>query len=98
MMQGMVYALADYVLYCASKAGLIGATKALAKELAPAVCVNAVAPGIITWPDGFDQADKERQLSLIPAGRIGKPEELTSAIVFLCQSDCLRPKQLVQFF
>ncbi len=78
---------AQYVLYCSSKAGLIGATKALAKELAPAVCVNSVAPGVVTWPGDFDQAEKERQLSFIPAGRIAEPGEVAGAIMFLLRND-----------
>jgi len=92
---------AEYAAYCASKAGLIAVTKALAKELAPAICVNAVAPGVITWPDDFDgipqtrkdafggpdeQAGK-RQLSFIPAKRLGDVSEIASAVVFLLKND-----------
>ena len=78
---------AGYVLYCSSKSGLIGATKALAKELAPAVCVNAVAPGVVTWPSDFDESERQRQLSFIPAGRIAEPDEVTKAIIFLLEND-----------
>jgi NAD(P)-dependent dehydrogenase (short-subunit alcohol dehydrogenase family) len=78
---------ADYVLYCSSKAGLIGATKALAKELAPAICVNAVAPGIVNWPDDFDEAKKQRQLSLIPLKRIAEPQEIAHAVISLLEND-----------
>jgi NAD(P)-dependent dehydrogenase (short-subunit alcohol dehydrogenase family) len=78
---------ANYVFYCASKAGLIGATKSLAKELAPAICVNAVAPGIITWPDDFDDAEKQKQLSLIPLKRIAKPQEIACAVISLLEND-----------
>jgi NAD(P)-dependent dehydrogenase (short-subunit alcohol dehydrogenase family) len=78
---------ADYTLYCASKAGLIAATKSLAKELAPNICVNAIAPGIITWQDDLDDKQKSRQLSHIPAGRAGTLDELTSAVLFLLQND-----------
>jgi NAD(P)-dependent dehydrogenase (short-subunit alcohol dehydrogenase family) len=78
---------AEYVLYCSSKAGLIGATKALAKELAPAVCVNAIAPGIVTWPGDFDESEKQRQLSFIPVRRIGEPEDVTEAVIFLLKND-----------
>ncbi len=78
---------AKYVFYCASKAALINATKSLAKELAPAICVNAVAPGVVTWPEGFDEAAKKRQLSFIPAGRIGDVSEIASAVIFLLEND-----------
>ena len=71
---------ANYAVYCASKAGLIAATKSMAKELAPAICVNAIAPGVITWPEGFGKENKERQLAHIPAGRTGYTSEITSAI------------------
>jgi len=78
---------AGYVLYCSSKAGLIGATKALAKELAPRICVNSIAAGLVTWPGDFDQAEKQRQLSLIPVRRIAEPKEITDAIIFLLRND-----------
>ncbi|MHC4075886.1 MAG: SDR family NAD(P)-dependent oxidoreductase [Planctomycetota bacterium] len=78
---------ANYVLYCSSKAGLIGATKALAKELAPAICVNAVAPGVVTWPDGFDESQKQQQLLMIPMRRVARAEEITQAVIFLLKND-----------
>jgi NAD(P)-dependent dehydrogenase (short-subunit alcohol dehydrogenase family) len=77
----------EYVLYCSSKAGLIGATKALAKELAPQITVNAVAPGMVTWADDFDESQRKRQLKLIPLGRIGEPKEVAEAIIFLLEND-----------
>ena len=70
-----------------SKAGLIAATKALAKELAPSVCVNAVAPGIVTWPESFDQRQKNRQLSFIPLKSTADPVEIADAVVFLLRND-----------
>ena len=78
---------AEYILYCSSKAGLNGATKALAKELAPGVCVNSVAVGVVNWPNDFDESEKKRQLSFIPVGRIAKPNEITEAIIFLLEND-----------
>lgn len=78
---------ANYTVYCASKAGLIAATKSMAKELAPAICVNAIAPGVIIWPKGFSEEGKKRQLAFIPAGRTGYTSEITSAIIFLLQND-----------
>ena len=78
---------AGYVLYCSSKAGLIGATKALAKELAPSICVNSVAPGVVTWPSDFDESEKQRQLSFIPVRRIAKISEVTAAVIYLLKND-----------
>jgi pteridine reductase len=78
---------AKYAVYCASKAGLIAATKSMAKELAPAICVNGVAPGVIAWPAGITEEDKKRQLEFIPAGRIGYKSEINSAIMFLLRND-----------
>ncbi|MHC4888989.1 MAG: SDR family NAD(P)-dependent oxidoreductase [Planctomycetota bacterium] len=78
---------AGSVLYCSSKAGLIGATKALAKELAPRVCVNSIAPGVVTWPGDFDESEKKRQLSFIPVRRIPELNEITGAMVFLLKND-----------
>ena len=78
---------AEYSLYCASKAGLVAATKSLAKELAPRFCVNAVAPGVVTWPKGFDRDQEARQLSHVPLGRAGTTDEITSAIIFLLKND-----------
>jgi NAD(P)-dependent dehydrogenase (short-subunit alcohol dehydrogenase family) len=76
-----------YSVYCAAKAGLIAATKSLAKELAPGITVNAVAPGLVTWPEGMDEAGRKRQLGFIPAGRTARPEEIVAAVVFLLQND-----------
>ena len=84
---GAIRPWAEYVAYCSSKAGLIGATKALAKELAPQICVNGIAPGIVSWPADFGESEKDRQLSFIPARRIGQPQEVADAAIFLLQND-----------
>ena len=84
---GGVRPWAGYVLYCSSKAGLIGATRALAKELAPAICVNSVAPGIVSWPSDFDESEKQRQLKFIPVRRTARMNEVTEAVIFLLKSD-----------
>lgn len=72
-----------YSPYCASRAGLIGMTKSLARELAPAVTVNAIAPGIVTWPGQMDPAEEQKQLAMIPAARFGRPADITRTIDFL---------------
>jgi 3-oxoacyl-[acyl-carrier protein] reductase len=70
--------------YCAAKAGLIGATKALSKEFAKRnVTVNAVAPGLIDT-EMIGSAPVELILPMIPMGRVGKPEEVAHVVRFLC--------------
>ena len=78
---------AKAVAYCSSKAGLIGATKELARELAPAICVNSVAPGLVTWPEGISEEGKRKILKLIPMGRSAQPADITTAIIFLLKND-----------
>ena len=78
----------NFSLYSSAKAALEALTKSLAKELAPEIRVNAVAPGAILWPEGTDVSDeaKEAILSKIDLGRIGDPEDIASAIFFLSEA------------
>ena len=72
--------------YAASKAGLLGLTRSVAKELAPrAVCVNAVAPGFIEtdMTAGIEEAAATQLLGSIPLKRVGKPEEVALAVDYL---------------
>lgn len=75
--------------YCAAKAGLIGFTKALAKEIASrGVTVNAVAPGFIDTDMTKTLTDDQKAqiFGTIPAARLGKPEEIAAAVSFLVSS------------
>jgi 3-oxoacyl-[acyl-carrier protein] reductase len=75
------------VNYSAAKAGIIGATKALALELASrSITVNCVAPGLIET-DMVDDVPLAEALKMIPAKRIGKPEEVAAAVSFLMSED-----------
>jgi 3-oxoacyl-[acyl-carrier protein] reductase len=72
------------VNYSAAKAGLIGAAKALAAELASrAITVNAVAPGLIA-SEMLDGLDLEQALAPVPMHRLGRPEEVAALVGFLC--------------
>lgn len=76
--------LKDYSIYSVAKAGLIMLTKTLARELGPAIRVNAVAPGAILWPeDGMDEMNKQRMISRTPLKRIGKPDDIAETVLFL---------------
>jgi len=75
------------VNYSAAKAGIIGATKALALELAKrAITVNCVAPGLIET-DMISDVPMEEALKMIPARRVGKPEEVAATVSFLMGED-----------
>ncbi|KMN49137.1 3-ketoacyl-ACP reductase [Chromobacterium violaceum] len=75
------------VNYSAAKAGVIGATKALAVELASrAITVNCVAPGLIDT-EMVEEHVLEEAMKIIPARRMGKPEEVAAAISFLMSDD-----------
>ena len=76
--------------YCASKAGLIGMTKSLAKEMgARGITVNAVAPGYIAtdMTAALPDAAREAMLSTIPANRPGTPEDVAAAVAFLASEE-----------
>jgi pteridine reductase len=77
--------LKNYVVYSVAKAGLVGLTRSLARELAPEVRVNAVAPGPILWPDdeSFDELSRQRIISHTPLRREGTPEDIARAVHFL---------------
>jgi len=75
-----------YPIYSAAKAGLVMLTKSLARELAPEVRVNAIAPGTIMWPEGeaeVDEAQKQEMLSRIPLKRSGSPSDIAQTALFL---------------
>lgn len=73
--------------YAASKAGLIGLTKSIAKELAPkGIRCNAIAPGFIQTDMTSDQADSPL-LAMIPLGSMGKPEDVAQAAVYLATAN-----------
>ncbi|NQD35540.1 3-oxoacyl-ACP reductase FabG [Permianibacter sp. IMCC34836] len=72
------------VNYSAAKAGIIGATKALALELASRnITVNCVAPGLIDT-EMLQGVEIDEALKLVPAKRLGKPEEIAAVVAFLC--------------
>jgi pteridine reductase len=75
--------LLDHPVYSTAKAGLIMLTRALARELAPEVRVNAVAPGAVLWPEaGMDEQRKEKILEQTPLHRPGSPADIARAVLF----------------
>ncbi|CAM3891182.1 SDR family NAD(P)-dependent oxidoreductase [Nocardioides zeicaulis] len=76
----------DFSSYCAAKAGVLGLTRAMARELGPTVRVNAVAPGPITTPmtaASFDDELTRQRTAGLVAGRMGQANEVAPAVAFL---------------
>ncbi|HEV8607675.1 MAG TPA: SDR family oxidoreductase [Tepidisphaeraceae bacterium] len=73
----------EYLVYCASKAALGSLTRGLARALAPEVTVNGIAPGVVEWPEGYPESEREKYLKRVPLGRPGTPEDVAKLVEFL---------------
>jgi pteridine reductase len=72
-----------YLAYCASKAGLWNLTLGLARELAPQVRVNGIAPGVVEWPTDLPEEKKAEYLKRVPLARAGSPADVAETATFL---------------
>ena len=77
--------LKSYVIYSIAKTGLVGLTRSLARELAPEVRVNGVAPGAIVWPEdgSWDDLTRQRIVSHTLLRRTGDPDDIARAVYYL---------------
>ncbi len=76
--------LREHLVYGPAKAGLAMLTRSLAKDLAPEIRVNGIAPGAILWPEeDMTDATKKSILDQIPLGRAGNPMDIADAVLFL---------------
>jgi pteridine reductase len=85
----------NYSAYCASKGGLITFTKSLARDFAPKVRANAVAPGPVMLPENYSENEKEVIAKLTALGRIGSPGDVANACLFLADNDFINGTVLV---
>ena len=76
----------QYLPYCASKAGLVAVTQGLARELAPYVQVNGVAPGPILPARGSTAKENQKVIARTPLKRFGNPQDIAEAVRFLVKS------------
>lgn len=77
----------DFIAYCATKGGLITLTKSLARDFAPKVTANAVAPGPVLAPPDMGEEEKAAIARMTALGRWGKPDDVANAVIFLLESD-----------
>ncbi len=85
-----------YLAYSASKAALANLTLGLARELAPDVTVNGIAPGVIEWPQDYPPAERERYLRRVPLGRAGTPDDAAEVVLFLSRAGSYLTGQILR--
>lgn len=78
---------AGYAPYCVAKAGVVALTRALARELAPSVRVNAIAPGPVLFPEGYDETQRQREIERTLLRRQGEPRDISNAAIALIRND-----------
>jgi pteridine reductase len=88
---------AQHTVYCMAKAALQTMTLSLAKELAPEIRVNGIAPGAILWPEtGKSEEEKLLMLSKIPLQKIGSAEDIASAVLWLTREARYTTGQIIR--
>ena len=86
----------QYMPYCASKAALANLTLSLARDLAPEVTVNGIAPGVVEWPPDYPEAEKEKYLKRVPLKRAGTPRDVADLVHFLATNGAYITGQILR--
>ena len=86
---------ASYAVHCISKSGVVVMTELMAKAFAPAVRVNAVAPGAVLLPEDWDEATRRRFAETTPLGRLGSAQDVANAVLYLLENDYVTGETLV---
>jgi pteridine reductase len=84
-----------YVPHGISKAGVVQMTRALARVLAPGIRVNAIAPGAVLLPEDWSERDAERLTRTTPLARLGSPDDVVAAMLYLLDADYVTGDVLV---
>jgi len=88
--------LRDHPVYASAKAGLAALTRSLAKDMAPEVRVNGIAPGAILWPEeGMNEPIKNNILRQIPLGRPGDPYDIADCVLYLARDAAYVTGQII---
>lgn len=85
-----------FLAYSASKAALMNLTLSLARELAPEVTVNGIAPGVVEWPEDYPQGEREKYLKRVPLARAGTPSDVAETVNFLCTTGSYITGQIIR--
>lgn len=84
-----------YVPHTITKAGIVQMTRALAHAFAPDVRVNAIAPGAVLLPDDWDEASRQHLIDTTPLRRIGSPNDVADALLYLARAEYVTGEVLV---
>jgi NAD(P)-dependent dehydrogenase (short-subunit alcohol dehydrogenase family) len=85
----------SYIPHSISKAGIVKMTEGLARVLAPAIRVNAIAPGAVLLPDDWGEKTGERLSDTTPLRRLGDPQDVVDAMLYLLHSDYVTGETIV---
>lgn len=85
----------NYIPHSITKAGIVQMTRGLAHALAPRVRVNAIAPGPVLLPEGWTQEDADKLVSTTPLGRLGTPEDVAQAVLYLLSADYVTGETII---
>ena len=86
----------SYSAYSASKSALLSLTRSLARRLAPNVTVNGIAPGVVEWPQGFPEDQRQKYLGRVPLARVGSPQDVASLVHFLATDGSYITGQIIR--
>ncbi|PYP52307.1 MAG: short-chain dehydrogenase [Gemmatimonadetes bacterium] len=84
-----------YIPHSITKAGIVQMTRGLAHALAPKIRVNAIAPGAVLLPEGTTQDQAEKLIATTPLGRIGSPDDVAQAVLYLLSADYVTGETII---
>jgi len=88
--------LPKYMAYCATKAALWNLTLSWARELAPQVTVNGIAPGVVMWPPKMAEEEKRKYLERVPLARAGEGRDVAELVHFLATAGTYITGQIIR--
>jgi pteridine reductase len=84
-----------YIPHSISKAGVVQMTRALAHALGPEIRVNAIAPGVVLLPEGWEEDSAKHLIETTPLKRLGTPDDVTQALLYLLHADFVTGETII---